>query len=172
MSKTSSGPGPLAKRAAKLRGELKNLVRFQVGVTCYAFDVATVDEVVHPAEITPLPHMGAAVAGVCDHRGRVVPVVSLRERFGLPSVAPGRLTKWILVRTSQGLVGFVVDRVLDVASTDGALSTPPQVGGPEADRALRGVVSVAGVLVFVLDEDKLASVLSGLELPVSESSPP
>ncbi len=165
MSPRSASAGPVARRAAKLRGELKNLVRFQIGETCYAFDVATVDEVVHPGRVTPLPHMGEAVAGVTDHRGRVVPIVSLRVRFGLPNAEVGRLTKWILMRSSSGLVGFVVDRVLDVASTDGSLSSAPQVGGTEADRAIRGVVSVDGGLVFILDEDKLASVLAGLQLP-------
>jgi purine-binding chemotaxis protein CheW len=165
MSRSSVAAGPVGKRAAKLRGELKNLVRFQVGETCYAFDVATVDEVVHPGRVTPLPHMGEAVSGVTDHRGRVVPIVSLRVRFGLPDAPPGRLTKWILMRASSGLVGFVVDRVLDVASTDGSLASAPQVGGTEAERAIRGVVSVEGGLVFILDEDKLASVLAGLQLP-------
>ena len=58
MSPRSASAGPVARRAAKLRGELKNLVRFQIGETCYAFDVATVDEVVHPGRVTPLALSG------------------------------------------------------------------------------------------------------------------
>jgi len=172
MTKSSLAPGPLGKRAAKLRGELKNLVRFEVGTTCYAFDVASVEEVLHPAPITPLPKMGAAVVGVADHRGRVIPVVALRPRFGLPDKDTSRLTKWVLVRAATGSVAFVVDRVLDVASTDGSLAPAPSVGGEEQDRALRGVVSLEGRLVFVLDEDKLASVLAGLEVAIRESQHP
>ncbi|HTJ85214.1 MAG TPA: chemotaxis protein CheW [Polyangiaceae bacterium] len=171
MSKSIS-VGPLGKRAAKLRGELKNLVRFEVGTTCYAFDVASVDEVIHPVRITPLPRMGVAVSGVADHRGRVIPIVALRPRFGMPDREPTRLTKWILVRSAHGLVAFVVDRVLDVASTEGNLTAAPSVGGAEHERALRGVVSIDGQLVFVLDEDRLANVLSGLEDAIRESQRP
>lgn len=152
------------KHTAKWRGELKNLVRFQVGDTVYAFDVANVEEVVHRAPVTVLPHMGDAVTGVFDHRGRVTPIVDLRPRFGL---APHetKQAKWILMRTDQGLVGFGVDRVLDVVGTSEALDAPPAVGPGGGDRAIRGVVNISGNLVFVLDEGRLARVVGELDLP-------
>lgn len=154
-------------RVSKARGDLKNLVRFQLGTTEYAFEVVNVEEVVHPVDVTPLPHMATSVAGVFDHRGHVTPIVALRPRLGLPDVPPNRHHKWILMRTEHGLVGFVVDRVLDVVGTADALDAPPPVGPNAEGRAIRGVVHIDNDLVFVLDEGRLASVVASLELPES-----
>ena len=151
-------------RATKARGDLKNLVRFHLGETLYAFDVANVEEVVHPAPITELPHMASSVSGVFDHRGRVTPIVDLRPRLGLPR-SEVRHAKWVLMRTDQGLVGFVVDRVLDVRETSDVLDAPPPVGPNPAERAIRGVVHIDNDLVFILDENKLATVVATMELP-------
>lgn len=152
-------------RATKARGDAKNLVRFHLGDTFYAFDVSNVEEVVHPAPITELPHMASSVAGVFDHRGRVTPIVDLRPRLGLPHSEHGRHAKWILMRTDQGLVGFVVDRVLDVIPTSDVFDPAPPVGPNPAERAIRGVVHIDNDLVFVLDENKLATVVATMELP-------
>jgi len=154
----------VGRRVPRVRGELKSLVRFEVGETCYAFEVANIEEVVHPATITPLARMGEGVAGVFDHRGRVTPIVDLRPRFGLTQT-PVRTTKWILMRTSYGLVGFIVDRVLDVVPTADDPAKPPNVGPGAAERAIRGVVTILDRLVFLLDETRLAAVVGELTLP-------
>jgi purine-binding chemotaxis protein CheW len=145
------------------RPEGRNLVRFVVGETCYAFDVGAVEEVANPAALTTLPDMGAAVAGVTDHRGRVIPVVDLRAKFGV-RLASGRHTKWVLMRSSYGLVGFVVDRVVDVVSAKGPMTPPPRLGAAIGSRAIVGVVNVDGTLVFVLDEDAEASIIANVDL--------
>ncbi|NUP09314.1 MAG: purine-binding chemotaxis protein CheW [Polyangiaceae bacterium] len=153
------------RRASKARGELKNLVRFRLGETYYAFDVANVEEVVQPASVTELPQMASSVSGVFDHRGRVTPIVDLRPRLGLSGTEPSRQTKWILMRTEFGLVGFAVDRVLDVIGTSDVLDAPPPVGPNAHERAIRGVVHIESELVFVLDEGRLASVVASMTLP-------
>lgn len=145
------------------RPEGRTLVRFYVGDTCYAFDVGAVEEVANPAPLTTLPDMGTAVAGVTDHRGRVIPVVDLRAKYGVRE-ALGRHTKWVLMRSAYGLVGFVVDRVLDVVSANGPLSPPPRLGAAVSSRAIVGVVNVEGTLVFILDEDAEASVIANVDL--------
>ncbi|MFO0555634.1 MAG: chemotaxis protein CheW [Polyangiaceae bacterium] len=164
------------RRLVRARGEQKNLVRFRVGETCYAFEVANVEEVVHPVGVTPLPHMAPGVTGVFDHRGRVTPIVDLRFCFGLGQAQPlsaenalrGRLAtaaKWLLMRTSRGLIGFVVDSVLDVVEPEDALSSAPHVGPGVARRAILGVFTCQGTLVFVLDEERLASVIADTPIP-------
>ncbi len=146
------------------REDRLNLVRFFVGETCYAFDVAAVEEVANAAQLTGLPGMASGVAGVADHRGRVIPIVDLRARFGLTPQPPSRHTKWILMKSAHGLVGFVVDRVLDVVAASKALTAAPHVG-TEAQRGIRGVVSLDALLVFLLDEDVVADVLAGFQPP-------
>jgi purine-binding chemotaxis protein CheW len=146
------------------RSEVRNLVRFLVGDTCYAFDVGAVEEVANPSAVTSLPGMAGAVAGVTDHRGRVIPVVDLRARFGQPLTST-RQTKWVLMRSSYGLVGFVVDRVIDVVAAHGPLGAPPPIGPSETMRGITGVANFDGLLVFVLDEDTAANVIATLSLP-------
>ncbi len=158
-------PAKYGRRAEKARGELKNLVRFRLGDTYYAFDVSNVEEVVQPASVTELPQMASSVSGVFDHRGRVTPIVELRPRLGMAGTDAGRHSKWILMRTEHGLVGFAVDRVLDVVYTSDALDAPPPVGPNANERAIRGVVHIDNELVFVLDEARLASVVASLDLP-------
>jgi purine-binding chemotaxis protein CheW len=155
----------LARRANTARGELRNLVRFQLDETHYAFDVSNVEEVVQPQGVTSLPYMAASVAGVFDHRGRVTPIVDLRPHFGLPRAGLERHAKWILMRTESGLVGFAVDRVLDVIGTSDALGPAPAVGADADGRAIAGVVHIDGDLVFVLDERRLSAIVAGLSLP-------
>ena len=156
----------LSKARAKSRAA--SLVRFYVGETCYAFEVSAVEEVTNPGTLTELAEMGESVAGVTDHRGRVIPVVDLRPRFGLPGRTTGPGRKWILMRSSFGLVGFVVDRVRDVVASPDSVESAPQVGGKEKVRGVRGVLSYEDQLVFVLDEDRLASVVESLDVSARE----
>ncbi len=157
-------------RSSQERNEAtKSFVRFVVADTLYAFEVERVREIVHKGGVTVLPSMPEAVAGVADHRGEVVPVVDLRARFGMRSLFESGATekeiaaskaseKWILMNASIGLVGFVVDRVIDVVGTSQHPDPPPQVGGT-VDRGIKGVIASEDGLLFILDVDRLASVV-------------
>src|SRR5690606_25772352 len=79
----------------------KNLVGFQVGDVLYAVRIEAVREIVNPLEIVALPSAPRAVRGVADYRGVVVPVLDLRERFGLLP-AESRRTKWIVLDVGDG----------------------------------------------------------------------
>lgn len=161
-------------RTSRERGDANlSLVRFLIGETQYAFEVAMVREVVNRAEVTVLPHLPFAVEGVADHRGTVVPIIDLRMHFGtqgVPSKSVRRPEKWILVDSPFGLVGFLVDRVLDVLGTDQSLAPAPSVGGPAQKRGIRGVINVKEGLLFVLDPTSLSSIVGDLELDDEGSS--
>lgn len=142
-------------------------MRFVVGETQYAFEVEHVREILHRGPVTMLAHMPDEVAGVADHRGEVIPIVDLRVMFGIQAFVPRnerRPDKWILVKASIGTVGFVVDRVVDVVGTNEALGPPPLVGGG-VERGIMGVASVDGDLLFVLDAERLATVVKDLLPP-------
>jgi purine-binding chemotaxis protein CheW len=118
-----------------------------------------VREIVHKGAVTVLPNMPVSVSGVADHRGEVVPIVDLRVRFGLAADGDERRSeKWILMNAPVGLVGFVVDRVIDVVGTSEAPDPPPKVGG-NGDRGIKGVIASDDGLLFVLDVDRLSSVV-------------
>jgi purine-binding chemotaxis protein CheW len=148
----------------------RSLVGFVVGDVAYAVPISSVKEIVNPLPLTELPHAPESVAGVADHRGEVVPVVSLRARFGLGRADPSR-GKWILVNVEGRTVGLIVDGVTDVFGTGGAaLRPPPSLGGGDDARGLLGVTNHDGVLVFVLDVSRFESLtapLAAAELPPS-----
>lgn len=130
----------------------KSLVGFVVGEVHYAVPIASVREIVNPLPLTALPHAPAAVLGVADHRGDVVPIIDLRARFGLAPSEEAHRAKWILVEVQGKLVGLSVDGVTEVFGTGGReLRPPPSLGGGEEARGIVGVASRDGRLVFVLD---------------------
>jgi purine-binding chemotaxis protein CheW len=100
----------------------KDLVGFLVGDVMYAVRIEVVREIVNPLAVVDLPRAPKAVRGVADYRGEVVPVVDLRERFGLPEVAPSRKTKWI---------------VLDVGPAGASGSIPEEDPAKRRDGAVR-----------------------------------
>lgn len=142
----------------------KSLVGFVVGDVGYAVPISQVKEIINPAALTELPHAPPAIAGVADHRGEVVPIVDLRVRFGLPKAEDPRRAKWILVDVDGRTVGLSVDRVTDVFGTGGAeLRPPPLLGVGDDLRGIAGVTNHDGVLTFVLDVDKLESLIAPLQ---------
>lgn len=130
----------------------KSLVGFVVGDVEYAVPISEVKEIVNPVALTELPHAPPAVAGVADHRGEVVPVVDLRERFGVAGERDARRSKWILVDVAEHTVGLIVDSVTEVFGTGGAeLRPPPKLGSGDDVRGIAGVTTHDGRLTFVLD---------------------
>ena len=142
----------------------KSLVGFAVGDVSYAVPIADVREIVNPLMLTELPHAPAAVVGVADHRGDVIPVVDLRTRFGLRSLADRQRCKWLLVQVEGRLIGLIVDRVLDVFGTSGAEIRPaPSLGGGEEARGILGVTTYDGQLTFVLDVSRFDELVRPME---------
>lgn len=141
----------------------KSLVGFIVGDVQYAVPIASVREIVNPVALTPLPHAPAAVPGVADHRGEVIPVVDLRARFGLPPAEDTKRAKWILVQVEGRTVGLAVDGVTEVFGTGGAgLKPAPSLGGGDDARGILGVTNHGEGLVFVLDVDRFDALVAPL----------
>jgi purine-binding chemotaxis protein CheW len=161
----------------------KNLVGFMVGDVTYALRIELVREIVNPLDVVELPRAPRAVRGVADYRGEVVPVVDLRERFGLPRVAPTRRSKWIVVDVSRSAPGdsvargsagrfaaLAVDLVTEVFGTGGQEIRPaPPLGAGDDLRGIDGVTTHGDRLVFVLDVRAFAT-LAEAALSVAPSS--
>ena len=150
----------------------KNLVGFQVGDVCYAVDIFSVREIIHPLSLVDLPHAPEAVLGVADHRGEVVPVIDLRKRFGVESIAPLAFSrpKWIIVDVRGRSVGLLVDLVTDVFGRAPADHREvPALGSGDDIRGISDVYMHEGSLVFVIDVDRVAD--AAAEIDVSSIAP-
>jgi chemotaxis signal transduction protein len=126
-------------------------VRLRVGGEAYAFAVENVLEVAELGEIAPVPGMPAAVLGVRNLRGEVLPVFDLATVFG---IGRERDPERLLVAEHDGRrAGFAIDEVTDV----GELEEPDE----EAEsQFLRGAALDAGQLIGVVDVPRLFEALA------------
>jgi purine-binding chemotaxis protein CheW len=134
------------------------LVTFKVGGEEFGLDVFQVHEILRWQEPTPVPKAPAFVEGVLDVRGALVPVVDLRKRFEVPSLAYDDDTRIVLVDFQGERLGLVVDAVTEVLrAPETAVSPPPAFFKGLSAEFLRGLVRLEGRLVVLLDLEKILS---------------
>lgn len=130
---------------------------FALGEEQYAVDILKVREIVRMTHITPLPHSPPFVRGVINLRGRVIPVIDLRARFGLQPREYTERTCIVVVEPHGSPVGMAVDEVLEVAAIAPEQVDPPAVQGP----CLRGVARCDGRVRLLLDLERVCSLEEG-----------
>jgi len=91
-----------------------HIVGFQVGRETFGVPISQVHEIVRVSEITSVPDAPEAVIGVMNLRGKIVPVVDLRRRFGAASDAFTRKNRIVVAEVEGKLVGLVVDSASEV----------------------------------------------------------
>jgi purine-binding chemotaxis protein CheW len=137
---------------------------FQLAGEDYGLEILKVREIIGLLDITRIPRAPDFIRGVINLRGRVIPVVDLRVKFGMDVTEATEQTVVIVLQVAVDgralTMGVLVDRVLEVLSIDGAaIEPPPDLGraSVEGDFIL-GVGKTAHRVVFLLD---IAKVLSG-----------
>ena len=157
----AAGP-PLDVRAGKY-------LTFTLSNEEFGIRVLKVREIMGLQEITAVPQTPAHVIVVINLRGRVVPVVDLRLKFGLPAAEYSQRT-CIIVTQIQGesgplMMGIVVDGVSEVLNlSDQEIEDTPDFGEDIGNRYLLGMAKVKGKVKILLDIDKVLSAqdLNGL----------
>jgi purine-binding chemotaxis protein CheW len=144
--------------------ELLQLVSFNIGDEEFGVDILRVQEINRMMEVTRVPNSPEFVDGVINLRGKVIPVVDLRRRFGMPRKAHDKNTRIIVVELAGNVVGFVVDAVREVLRIPRSVTEPPPVlGGGVKDGYVTAVGKLNDRLLILLD---LERVLSGKETEV------
>jgi purine-binding chemotaxis protein CheW len=140
---------------------------FVLGQEEYGLEILKVQEINGMMDITRVPRTPGYVRGVINLRGRVIPIVSLREKFKMPAIADDEKTCIIVVQVkyqdNQITMGIVVDEVSEVLNIgDGQIEPPPSFGGgmEEADY-ITGMGKLDGKVVILLDIDR---VMDGKEM--------
>lgn len=142
--------------------DLLQLVSFVVGAEEYAIPILAVQEINRMMDITRVPQSPAFVEGVINLRGKVIPVVDLRKRFGM-QINESTGDERIIVVEVQGeteprVIGFTVDkvnRVLRIGS-DIVEPAPSMASGADSEYVL-GVGKLDEGLLILLSLDKLFS---------------
>ncbi|MDR0454199.1 MAG: chemotaxis protein CheW [Deferribacteraceae bacterium] len=94
--------------------EVKQFVGFMMGSEHYGVDIMAVEEIIRPMDITPVPRAPSFVKGIINLRGRIIPVVDLRDRLRIPIVDTGEHMRIVVMRIENRQLGFIVDRVEEV----------------------------------------------------------
>ncbi|NJK32846.1 MAG: purine-binding chemotaxis protein CheW [Deltaproteobacteria bacterium] len=143
------------KRTADSSTELLQLVTFVVGGEEYAVPILSVHEINRMMEITRVPQAPEFLDGVINLRGKIIPVVDLRTRFGLSRQDRGSDNRIVVVEVRGRVIGFTVDRVNEVLRISSSIvDEAPTIGGIEADY-VRGVGKLEDRLLIMLDLEAL-----------------
>lgn len=143
----------------RLTHEIIQLVSFELDGEEYGIDVLTVREIIRMPAITKMPNTPDYVDGVINLRGTVVPIISLRKRFGLYVRESDRHSRILVMEVGDNLTGFVVDAVSEVIriSADEIQPPPSVVQGNATQDSMTGVINHADRLLVVLDLNRLFS---------------
>lgn len=134
------------------------LVVFELGDESYGVDISRVQDINRMQEITEIPHAPDSVVGVINLRGRVIPVINLRQRFGLSAVEHTKATRIVVVRMGENLIGMIVDAVSQVLRISADIVEPPSPVLASIDsKYLRGIAKFDDHLVVLLDLDFVLS---------------
>lgn len=116
----------------------------------YALEVGDVVEVLRMVALARMPEAPPWLAGLLNLRGRVIPVIDLRLRLGLPAQPIGLDTPIIVAQWAERPVGLIVDEVTEVLTLfSDALSAPDALTG--ADHPILAVARADGRLILLLD---------------------
>jgi purine-binding chemotaxis protein CheW len=153
--KTSTKPVPLPERRKYEQSRLRVLA-FKLLDQTYVVDMAVVEEIVRSTDLFSVHIASAHVEGLMKRRGRIVPVVDLRNKLGLTVSSSTVETSVIIVKLSLGLVGFIVDAVSEslwINPADFEVPSPVVVSIEHA--YIQGIAHLEDRVLVMLDLEQL-----------------
>jgi purine-binding chemotaxis protein CheW len=132
---------------------------FKLGKEFYSLPVLKVREIMRLCPITMVPRMPPYLRGVINLRGKIVPVVDLRTRFGMPPLVDNDRACIIVVQLAGGnksVIGVIVDSVEDVSPFEaGDIEPTPDFGDILDTQFILGMSKVKGTVKAILDIDQI-----------------
>jgi purine-binding chemotaxis protein CheW len=135
---------------------LHQLLAFTLGEQQYALPLATVQRVVRMVEVTRLPSAPEVVLGVIDLQGNIIPVMSMRKRFGMVEPEASLSDQLIVANAGARSVALVVNSVIGVVerTAEEVTETEKIVHGVQY---VEGITKLKGGLLFIHDLDRFLS---------------
>ena len=152
---TTSAKG-IADAAHIATEELLQLVSFKIGEEEFGVDILQVQEINRMLDVTRVPNAPEFVDGVINLRGKVIPIINLRRRFGMQRKEKDKNTRIVVVELTGKIVGFVVDAVQEVLRIPRSVTEPPPtlVGAVKAEY-ITAVGKLEDRLLILLDLEKV-----------------
>ena len=135
------------------------IVTVHLGDEVYGIDISLIHTVIMPQPITHVPKTPAFISGIMNLRGRILPVIDLRVRFGMAEATETRSTSRIVIVNIEGITaGLIVDAVSEVYSVAPDNIRPTPDLGTSTERAcVHSLASIDEKMVMLLDIDKLVT---------------
>ena len=132
------------------------VVGFRIGNETFGVRIGSVREIVRVPEITAVPSAPETVEGVINLRGKIIPVMDLRKRFGQADIQPDKKNRILVVELDNKLVGLIVNaasEVLKLAPSE--IEAPGSLFAEGESGYVTGVGKLKGRLIILLDIAKL-----------------
>ena len=156
MNMRPSSPLSLGQRVQEEVTPMRQLVGFRIGDEEFGVDILMVQEIIRLPAITPIPNAPSFILGMINLRGRVIPIIDLRQRLRIKGKNPGeadRTMRILILEMGSHQTGFIVDSVSEVMKVPEAEIEPtPHLLALNIDaRYIEGVIKLANRLLILLD---------------------
>ncbi len=132
------------------------IVGFRVGRETFGVPIELVHEIVRVPEITTVPDVPDYVEGVINLRGKIIPIIDLRKRFGEKEIKNGKKNRILVAEIAGRMVGLIVDAASEVLKLQPAeIEAPPNVFEDGGGNYVTAVGKLNGRLIILIDLDKI-----------------
>ncbi len=133
------------------------ILLFTIENVIYGIEIKYINEIIGIEQITIVPKVPDYIKGVINIRGKVVPVMSIRKRFGKEEIPYDERTCIIVIEYEDGTqVGIIVDRVKEVNIVNPEeISTTPEYKNVNANRYIKNIIESNGDIKLLLNCEKL-----------------
>jgi purine-binding chemotaxis protein CheW len=146
---------------AKKAFQAGKFLTFKLGDESYGVAVLKIREIIRMQKITPVPQMPHYVKGVINLRGKVIPVIDMRLKFGIGVDAVTERTCIVVVQiearegiaTSVGLIVDAVEEVMNIVEDE--VEETPDLGGQFDGEYILGIAKIKGEVKTLLDIDQV-----------------
>src|SRR4030042_231922 len=134
----------------------KELVLFELGKEIYGVDISVVYEIIRMQPITRVPKAPCFVEGVINLRGKVIPIVDMRKRFGLPKAEQNKDNRIMVLESGGQNIGVIIDAVTEVLRIPSDSVEPPSsIVVSAASDYLLGIAKHDKTMIILLDMDRV-----------------
>ncbi len=150
----TTGETKTEESSEKLAGKF---LSFKLQDETYAVSIEPIEDVIGIKKFTNIPQTASFVRGVINLRGKVIPIVDLRDKFELETREYDKKTCIIIVQLEDILSGFVVDRIREVVElTDEEISPTPPMSSTVKTQYITGMARTSNdQVVILLDIEKI-----------------
>ncbi len=139
-----------------VEGDVMQLISFNLGNEEYAVDIMNVNEINRIPEFAQVPNSPDYLEGVINLRGRIIPVINLRKKFGMSKKDTDERSRIIVMDLQGTTMGLLVDSVSEVLRIPSGIVEPaPQMASDISDEFIKGIAKLDKRLVILIDIDRL-----------------